>query len=199
MDTGPERAETVGRRRTCTRPRSPFTLPRWGHQPNFLRAFQAPDFESRPRPRRTTPAPHPDPLRRLLSPGAHFTSRSIRMHPTAGQLSGRHSAGSSRFAKSVASTIAMSDGRPERAQSVRHAPARPSVRLLGRPHLSSTSFRGGRMGPKRAQLPCLRPAVYRLLAFLGVSREHRPSSTELDEVLANGNHEARSCGGFSEQ
>ena len=55
------------------------------------------------------------------------------------------------------------------------------------------------MGPKRAQLPCLRPAVYRLLAFLGVSREHRPSSTELDEVLANGNHEARSCGGFSEQ
>ena len=41
--------------------------------------------------------------------------------------------------------------------------------------------------------------VYRLLALLGVSREHRPSSTELDEVLANGNHEARSCGGFSEQ
>ncbi len=31
MDTGPERAETVGRRRTCTRPRLPFTLPRWGH------------------------------------------------------------------------------------------------------------------------------------------------------------------------
>lgn len=26
MDTGPERAETVGRRRTCTRPRLPFTL-----------------------------------------------------------------------------------------------------------------------------------------------------------------------------
>jgi hypothetical protein len=26
MDTGPERAETVGRRRTCTRPRSPLTL-----------------------------------------------------------------------------------------------------------------------------------------------------------------------------
>jgi len=44
-----------------------------------------------------------------------------------------HAAGSSRFAKSVASTIAMSDGRPEPAQSVRHAPARPSVRLLGRP------------------------------------------------------------------
>src|SRR5262244_3761038 len=31
MDTGPERAETVGLRRTCTRPRSLFTLPRWGH------------------------------------------------------------------------------------------------------------------------------------------------------------------------
>src|SRR6266849_1682149 len=27
MDTGPERAETVGRRRTCTRPRSSLTLP----------------------------------------------------------------------------------------------------------------------------------------------------------------------------
>jgi hypothetical protein len=27
MDTGPERAETVGRRRACTRPRLPFTLP----------------------------------------------------------------------------------------------------------------------------------------------------------------------------
>src|SRR5262245_44256515 len=27
MDTGPERAETVGRRGTCTRPRSPLTLP----------------------------------------------------------------------------------------------------------------------------------------------------------------------------
>src|SRR5262245_60092014 len=31
MDTGPERAETVGRRQTCTRTRSPFTLPRWSH------------------------------------------------------------------------------------------------------------------------------------------------------------------------
>src|SRR3989442_2374029 len=41
MDTGPERAETVGRRRTCTRPRLPFTLPRWGHQPDFSGGFPA--------------------------------------------------------------------------------------------------------------------------------------------------------------
>src|SRR5437867_4317351 len=47
------------------------------------------------------------------------------MHPTAGQLSGRNSAESSRFAKSVAYTIATSDGRPDPVQSVRHARAGP--------------------------------------------------------------------------
>src|SRR5438093_7723112 len=31
------------------------------------------------------------------------------------------------------------------------------------------------------------PPVYSLLAFLGLSREHRPSSTEWDEVLAKDN------------
>src|SRR3989441_13243642 len=35
------------------------------------------------------------------------------MRPTAAQLSGRNSARSSRFAKSMASTIATSDGRPD--------------------------------------------------------------------------------------
>ena len=66
-------------------------------------------------------------LRRTLASrtitGRVLTSRSARMHPTAGQLSGRNSAESSRFAKSVAYTIATSDGRPDPAQSVRHARA----------------------------------------------------------------------------
>jgi len=44
-----------------------------------------------------------------------LTCRSKRMRPTAGQLSRRSSVGSSRFVKSVASTIATSDGRPEPA------------------------------------------------------------------------------------
>ncbi len=78
------------------------------------------------------------------------------MHPTAGQLSGRNSAGSSRFAKSVAYTIATSDGRPDPAQSVRHARARPSVRLLRRPTLSSTAFRRGSGWAPSGWLPRLR-------------------------------------------
>ena len=65
--------------------------------------------------------------------GRVLTSRSTRMRPTAAQLSGRNSARSSRFAKSVASTIATSAGRPDPAQSVRHDRARPSVRLLAAP------------------------------------------------------------------
>src|SRR3989442_1342503 len=96
------------------------------------------------------------------------------MRPTAGQLSGRNSAGSSRFAKSVASTIATSDGPPDPDESVRDNQSRPSVRLLA-PH---ASFSGGPTDLLAA------PPVYSLLAFLGLSREHRPSSTEWDEVLA---------------
>src|SRR5438132_2727689 len=53
--------------------------------------------------------------------GRALTCRSTRMRPTAGQLSSRNSAGLSRFAKSVASTIATSDGRPDAAQPVHHA------------------------------------------------------------------------------
>ena len=65
--------------------------------------------------------------------GRVLTSRSTRMRPTAGELSGRNSAGSSRFAKSVASTIATSDGPPDPAEPVRDNQSRPSVRLLA-PH-----------------------------------------------------------------
>jgi len=39
------------------------------------------------------------------------------------------------------------------------------------------------MGPKRLAA-CFRLFVYSLLAFLGLSRAHRPSLTEWDEVLA---------------
>src|SRR5438128_7122086 len=110
--------------------------------------------------------------------GLVLTSRSTRMHPTAGQLSGRNSAGSSRFAKSVASTIATSDGPPDPAESVRDDRTRPSVRLLAPTPKRSASFSGGPTDLLAA------PPVYSLLAFLGLSREHRPSSTEWDEVLA---------------
>src|SRR5438093_978068 len=111
--------------------------------------------------------------------GRVLTSRSTRMHPTAGQLSGRNSAESSRFAKSVAYTIATSDGRPDPAQSVRHDRARPSVRLLAAPTPKrSAAFSGGPTDLLAA------PPVRSLPAFLGLSREHRPSSTEWDEVLA---------------
>src|SRR5207247_7595406 len=37
---------------------------------------------------------------------------------------------------------------------------------------------------RRNRLPCVRPVVYSLLAFLGLPGQHRPSSTEWDEVLA---------------
>src|SRR5437667_2556881 len=110
--------------------------------------------------------------------GRVLTSRSTRMHPTAGQLSGRNSAGSSRFANSVASTIATSDRPPDPAESVRDDRTRPSVRLLAPTPKRSASFSGGPTDLLAA------PPVYSLLAFLGLSREHRPSSTEWDEVLA---------------
>src|SRR5439155_17252288 len=106
------------------------------------------------------------------------------MRPTVAQLSGRNSARSSRFAKSVASTIATSAGRPDPAESVRHDRARPSVRLLAAPTLSSAAFVRGSRWPQSGWLPCVRPVVYSLLAFLGLSGQHRPSSTEWDEVLA---------------
>src|SRR2546425_8064425 len=110
--------------------------------------------------------------------GRVLTSRSTRMHPTAGQFSGRNSAGSSRFAKPVASTIATSDGPPDPAESFRDDGSRPSVRLLARTPKRSASCSGG-----PTDLLAV-PPVYSLLAFLGLSREHRPSSTEWDEVLA---------------
>src|SRR5207249_10121171 len=100
------------------------------------------------------------------------------MHPTADQLSGRNSAGSSRFAKSVASTIATSDGPPDPAESVRDDRARSSLRLLAPTPKRSASFSGGPLHLLAA------PPVYSLLASLGLSREHRPSSTEWDEGLA---------------
>src|SRR5436309_1018273 len=111
------------------------------------------------------------------------------MRPTVAQLSGRNSARSSRFAKSVASTIATSAGRPDPAQSVRHDRARPSVRLLAAPTLSSAAFVRGSRWAQSGWLPCVRPVVYSLLAFLGLPGQHRPSSTEWDEILAKDSRE----------
>src|SRR2546425_6102561 len=110
------------------------------------------------------------------------------MHPTAGQWSGGTSAGSFPSPKSVACTIATSDGRPDPAQSVRHARARPSVSALPR---TFTSFRGGVDGwslrsvwPK-IWLPSSDSTVHRLLAFpWRVTRALAARSTELAEILA---------------
>src|SRR3989442_594316 len=77
----------------------------------------------------------------LLSPLAR-----PRTHPTDAKSSGRNSARSSRFPKSVACIIATCGGRPEPVQPVRYAWPPPSVRPpAGAPHLCAV----GRMGPKQ--------------------------------------------------
>src|SRR5438093_4755542 len=104
------------------------------------------------------------------------------MGPTAAQLSRRTSARSSRFPKSVASFIAMSDGRPDPAQSVRHDRACPRVRLLAAPPPKGPPSLGWRPdGPALLASPPVTVSPKRSLAC----RESiGPSSTELDEVLA---------------
>ncbi len=71
----------------------------------------------------TYAVPSPATLRTITRRALTF--RSTRMHRTADQLSGPNAAGSSRFAKSVACTIATSAGRPDPAQSIRHRRRRP--------------------------------------------------------------------------
>jgi hypothetical protein len=135
--------------------------------------------ESRPRPWRTTPAPHPGSLLRVLPPGAYSPlARSTRMRPTAGELSGRNSAESCRFGKSVASTIATSDGPLDPAEPVRNVQSRPSARLHAAPPPNA---------PHRSVVPDApagRPSCLQSPGVLGLSRERRPSSTEWDEVSA---------------
>src|SRR5437867_12922558 len=102
------------------------------------------------------------------------------MRPTAAQLSGRNSARSSRFAKSVASTIATFDGRPDPAHSVRHDRARPSVSPLAAPLPKWLASFSGALTSPHSSPPLLSTVSY---TFLGVSRDLRPSSsTDADEV-----------------
>jgi len=114
-----------------------------------IRAYQS--DSSSPPPARSAPSPPQESrarsrLPRVLTPvlpyqlatsrtttGRVLTSRSTRMRPRAGELSGRNSAESSRFGKSVASTIAMFDGPPDPAEPVRDVQSRPFVRLLAAP------------------------------------------------------------------
>ena len=106
------------------------------------------------------------------------TCRSTRMRPTAGSLNRRNSAGSSRFAKSVASTIATFGWRPDTAHpfptlapeyAARRAPWAPLLRLVG-----------SGSGPNRlAVLPPTRRGVSPSL----VLARARASSTQLDEIL----------------
>src|SRR3989441_11301321 len=85
------------------------------------------------------------PLLRLL-PFLFSPLARPRTHPTDAQSSGRNSARSSRFPKSVACIIATCGGRPEPVQPVRYAWPPPSVRPpAGAPHLCAV----GRMGPKQ--------------------------------------------------
>ena len=114
-----------------------------------------------------------------------LTCRSTRMRPTPGQLSGRNSGGSSRFAKSVASTIATSAERPDPATSPpRWGPlVRPLAAHLGLP---STV---GRMGLKR--LTVLPPTRYR--GFLGVPwpvAEAPPVVNQVKRDFGEGQHSA---------
>ena len=98
--------------------------------------------------------------------------------PTADQLSGPKAAGSSRFAKSVACTIATSAGRPDPAQSIRHRRRRPSASF--ELHLVPwwvLMVQGGWL-----PLPPIRCPRARL--FFGLSGELGRSPTERDQVLA---------------
>ncbi len=60
----------------------------------------------------------------------HFAQRKIVATDEFLEGTGRNSARSSQFAKSVASTIATSDGPPDPAEPVRDDQSHPSVRLL---------------------------------------------------------------------
>src|SRR5205814_8908144 len=84
--------------------------------------------------------------------------------------------------KSVASIIAMSDGRPDPAQSVRHDRACPRVRLLAAPPPKGPPSLGG--GPTDPH--CWPPLLSTVFANVlwPAARASGPSSTELDEVLA---------------
>src|SRR2546425_2293335 len=118
------------------------------------------------------------------------------MHRTAGQLSGPRSVGSSRFAKSVACTIATSAGQPDPAQSVRtpgHVlPSGCSAALPRAPPLSVV----GPDVPTKRLAPL--PVICSLPAFPRLSREHRPLPTEWDEVLAKDTRRlcSTACRGF---
>src|SRR5437870_11071832 len=70
------------------------------------------------------------------------------------------------------------DGPPDLAEPVRDDQSRPSIRLLATPPQTLRIVQWWPDGPAG------RPPVYSRLALLGLSREHRPSSTGWDEVLA---------------
>src|SRR5438128_11604628 len=137
----------------------------------------------------TYAAPLPATLRTITRRALTF--RSTRMHRTADQLSGPNAAGSSRFAKSVACTIATSAGRPDPAQSIRHRRRRPPASF--ELHLVPwwvLMVPGG-------WLPCLRSVIRSLLSSLacregtqdlayragsGFGEGHRPVLQEADEI-----------------
>src|SRR5438309_5157042 len=87
--------------------------------------------------------------------------------PHGRRISGRNSAESSRFGKSVASTIATSDGPPDPAEPVRDVQSRPFVRLLAAPLPSAPHRSVG------ARCTCWPSLLSESPSVLGLSREHR--------------------------
>src|SRR5438445_3519193 len=134
--------------------------------------------ESRPRPWRTTPAPHPGSLLRVLPPGAYspLARQGCAPRPAnraAGTRQGLPDSRSRWPPPSLRPTGRLIQ--PSRFATI--SPVLPSG--CSPPHPKrSASFSGGPTDLLAA------PPVWSLLAFLGLSRKHRPSSTEWDEVCS---------------
>src|SRR5207249_7651321 len=108
--------------------------------------------------------------------GRVLTFRLTRMRPTADELSGRNSAGSSRFPKSVACITATSGARPEPSPP----PGPPAVRRSPS-HVPPPSV----VDPTNRNWPT---ALHRTLSqslrlSIGLSPEQSAVVIELDEVL----------------
>src|SRR5438093_1234652 len=134
--------------------------------------------ESRNRAWRTAPAPHPGSLLRVLPPGAYspFARQGCAPRPAnraAGTRQGHPDSRSRWPPPSLRPTGRLIQ--PSRFATI--SPVLPSG--CSPPHPKrSASFSGGPTDLLAA------PPVWSLLAFLGLSRKHRPSSTEWDEVCS---------------
>src|SRR5437660_5045329 len=143
--------------------------------------------ESRPRPWRTTPAPHPGSLLRVLPPGAYSPLARQGCAPRpANRAAGTRQGHPDSRSRWPPPSLRPTGRLIQLSRFATISPVLPSGCSRPTPKRSA-SFSGGPTHLLAA------PPVYSLLAFLGLSREHRPSSTEWDEVLAKD----RRCGNDS--